>query len=59
VNSVTERRGLSMMKYIQYITQSCRKEKKTMSINHTATISINYTTVGLFRRDMTGRAAAF
>ena len=29
--------------YIQYIPQSCRK-KKTMSINHTATTSINYTT---------------
>jgi len=47
---VTERRGRSGMKYaydyIQYIPQSCRKEK-TMSINHTTIISINYTTTVL------------
>jgi hypothetical protein len=29
---------------MQYIPQSCRKGKKTMSIHHTAIISINYTT---------------
>jgi len=33
------------MTYIQYIPQSSRKEEKKMSIDHTATISINYTTV--------------
>ena len=32
------------MTYIQYIQQYCRKEK-TMSINHTAIISINYATL--------------
>jgi hypothetical protein len=32
---------------MQYIPHSCRKEekKKTMSTNHTAIISINYTTL--------------
>jgi len=33
-----------LMTYIQYIPQFYRKEKKIVSINHTATISINYTT---------------
>jgi len=35
------------MTYMQYIPQSCRKEK-AMYINHTVTISINYTRVPLF-----------
>ena len=35
------------IQYMQYMPQSCRKEgeKKTMPINHTAIISINYTTL--------------
>jgi hypothetical protein len=32
------------MTYILYVPQSCRKERKTMSINHAAIIDINYTT---------------
>ena len=32
------------MTYVQYVSQSCRKEKKAMSLNHTITISINCTT---------------
>jgi len=31
--------------YMQYMPQSCKK--KTMSLNYTATISINYTTMDI------------
>jgi hypothetical protein len=33
-----------LVTYIQYIPQSCRKKKKTMSINHTVIVPINCTT---------------
>jgi len=37
------------MTEVQYLPHFCRKrKKKTMSINHTAIISINYTTVCFF-----------
>jgi hypothetical protein len=39
------------MTYIQYIPQSYRKEK-TMSINHTTIISVNYRTAGLFMLEL-------
>ena len=46
--SVTERRGLSVMKLVYDLhtvhTTILQKRKKTVSITHTAVISINYTT---------------